>query len=102
MTKRLSKVVPASLDIRGILFVGISLILGGAGLLLALFIDERIIRTFGISLGIALILAVFAFIAGLHFVDRKTAEFLDTLEIPTVEEIEKAIDAERARDDPQV
>ena len=102
MTKRLSKVVPASLDIGGILFMGISLVLAGAGLLLALFIANQSIRAFGISLGIALVIAVFGFIIGLHFVDRKTAEYIEQLEMPTVEEIEKAIDEERARDDTQM
>jgi len=102
MAKHLSKVVPASLDIGGILFIGISLVLAGAGLLLSLFIDNRSIRTFGISLGIALVLAVFGFIIGLHFVDRKTAEYIDHLDMPTIEEIERAIDNERASHDPKV
>ena len=95
MTRRLNKVVPASLDTRGVLFVGISLVLVGVGLLLSLFIDNQIIRAFGISLGISLTLATFGFIAGLHFVDRKTAEFVKQLEIPTVEELEMEVDEER-------
>lgn len=97
MSKLPGKIVPASLDTRGILFVGISLVLAGAGLLLALFIDDQNIRVFGLSLGIALIVAVSGFIIGLHFVDRKTAEFLETLDIPTLEELERTVDDDLKR-----